>query len=47
MSLVCLSPLVVVVITETTKYLDRKEMADEFENRRFMFETKLGCYSPK
>ena len=40
-------PLLVLLITEMTKRLDRKHLENEYEHRRFMYETKLGCYSPK
>ena len=44
---VAFAPLVVVLFTEMTKHFDRKVLQNEFDNRRFMFDTRLGCYSPK
>ena len=44
---VWLSPLLVVILSEATKRADSKLLDNEYSNRRFMFDTRLGCYSPR
>ena len=45
--IIALSPLLVGLLSEVTKRVDRRLLENEFDNRRFMFDTRLGCYSPK